>query len=69
MNHSDTATGTPTKISPEIHRLFIWIPAYSGIQWTALRRKIDNLHGRVIWMKLHLTACFQASKESEGSLS
>lgn len=69
MNYSATATGTETKFLPQINRLFIWIPVYNDIQWAALRRKIDNLHGRVIWMKLYLTACLQANKESEGALA
>ena len=52
---------------PQIIRLFVWVPACCGTQWAALRRKIDNLHGRVIWMKLHLTASLQANKRREGA--
>lgn len=52
---------------PKFSSSLLWIPAYSGTQWAALRRKIDNLHGRVIWMKLHLTACLQANKRREGA--
>lgn len=52
---------------PKIIRVFVWIPACCGTQWAALRRKIDNLHGRVIWMKLHLTASLQTNKRREGA--
>lgn len=69
MNHRVSATGIQTKFPPKILGLFAWIPAYSGTQWAALRRKIDSLHGRVIWMKLHLTACLQANKRREGDLA
>lgn len=64
-----SATRAQTRFPPKIPRLLAWIPAYSGTQWAALRRKIDNLHGRVIWMKLHLTACLQANKRREGALA
>lgn len=69
VNHRVSATGIQTRFPPKILRLLAWIPAYSGTQWAALRRKIDNLHGRVIWMKLHLTACLQANKRREGALA
>lgn len=31
-----------------------------GLQWTVLRRNIDNVHGRLIWMKSALTSSLEA---------
>lgn len=70
MNHSVPAPRIHSTFHtppPQIIWLFVWVPACCGTQWAALRRKIDNLHGRVIWMKLHLTASLQASERREGA--